>query len=113
MATDTRATAYKAKLIADFIASNRAKLRDAPGRNSSVDRPLMVSMQGPQGCGKSTLAAALMDIVEKDYGLKIAVASLDGMFIADSSLCFGDSASMQRLPRGYRDIQLVRWRRGD
>jgi pantothenate kinase-related protein Tda10 len=68
---DTRATSYKAKLIADFIAQHKAELQ--------ADRPLMVSMQGPQGCGKSTLAAALMETVEKDYGLKIAAASLDGM----------------------------------
>lgn len=113
MATDTRATAYKAKLIADFIASNRAKLRAAPGSNSSVDRPLMVSMQGPQGCGKSTLAAALMDIVEKEYGLKIAVASLDGKSLPDQVSTSGTSCRRSTCGCGYCDTQLVRWRRGD
>ena len=75
MSTDTKATPYKAKLIAEFIASHHARLRQA-----GETRPLMVSMQGPQGCGKSTLAAALMGLVEGQYGLKIAVASLDGEF---------------------------------
>ena len=79
--TNTAATPYKAKLIADFVASHHARLRE-----SGEGRPLMVSMQGPQGCGKSTLAAALMEMVEGQYGLKIAVASLDGTSRCSRSL---------------------------
>lgn len=45
----------------------------------------MVSMQGPQGCGKSTLAAALVGLIEGEHGLKISVASLDGAYFIKTS----------------------------
>lgn len=35
---------YKAERIAAFVATQRKGLRE--------DRPLLVSMQGPQGCGE-------------------------------------------------------------
>jgi pantothenate kinase-related protein Tda10 len=35
---------YKAERIAAFIAAQRKALKE--------DRPLLVSMQGPQGCGE-------------------------------------------------------------
>ena len=61
-------TAYQAKILADFV---KAKLETARRR------PMMVSMQGPQGAGKSTLASALVDLLAADK-IRCTVSSLDG-----------------------------------
>jgi pantothenate kinase-related protein Tda10 len=67
---NTSTTTYKSRLLVDYIHKHA----------DSTKRPLMVSMQGPQGCGKSTLAAALVaDLASK--GLRTAVASLDGELV--------------------------------
>jgi len=50
MAADPRSTLYKAKLVADFIAVHAT----ARQKSHETPRPLLVSMQGPQGAGKQT-----------------------------------------------------------
>lgn len=45
---DTKSTAYKSQLIAEFIAAQHERVSRSRG-----GRPLMVSMQGPQGAGES------------------------------------------------------------
>lgn len=61
-------TAYQAGILADFV---QAQLHNARRR------PLMVSMQGPQGAGKSTLASALVGLLANKK-IKCQVSSLDG-----------------------------------
>lgn len=45
-------TAYKANIVAEHISTQYRRLRDGHDRNEAT-RPLMVSMQGPQGAGES------------------------------------------------------------
>jgi pantothenate kinase-related protein Tda10 len=46
---DTSSTKYKAEIIAKHLKEKLGALRDETSRSA---RPLMVSMQGPQGAGK-------------------------------------------------------------
>jgi pantothenate kinase-related protein Tda10 len=83
---DTSSTEVKAGIIAKHLKEKLGALRDGTSKST---RPLMVSMQGPQGAGKhnsgesrlisgkSTLAAGLVSLLA-NWGLKCAVASLDG-----------------------------------
>lgn len=55
------------------------------GRYDSAQRPLMVSMQGPQGAGKSTVAAILVGLLS-EQGLSCTVASLDDFYLTRADL---------------------------
>jgi pantothenate kinase-related protein Tda10 len=48
---DTSSTEYKAGIIAKHLKEKLGALRDGTSKSA---RPLMVSMQGPQGAGKHT-----------------------------------------------------------
>jgi len=48
---NTSSTDYKAEIIAKHLKAKLGALRDGTGKTA---RPLMVSMQGPQGAGKHT-----------------------------------------------------------
>lgn len=48
---------------------------------AEADKPLIVGICGAQGCGKSTLAAAVRQRLEGD-GLKVAVLSLDDLYLS-------------------------------
>jgi hypothetical protein len=54
---DTKSTAYKSQLIAEFIAAQHEQVSRSRG-----GRSLMVSMQGPQGAGES------IDTIRSAYG---------------------------------------------
>lgn len=60
---------YKAERIAAFVAAQRKGLRD--------DRPLLVSMQGPQGCGEFSAGWRAMRERRK-YSAELA-GSIDGV----------------------------------
>ena len=68
MSSISSTTAHQAKILADFV---KAKLETARRR------PMMVSMQGPQGAGKSTLASALVNLLAA-VKIRCTVSSLDG-----------------------------------
>ncbi|KLT42428.1 P-loop containing nucleoside triphosphate hydrolase protein [Cutaneotrichosporon oleaginosum] len=95
---------YKAERIAAFITAQRKALKE--------DRPLLVSMQGPQGCGKSTLAAELVNVLG-DQGIKCAVASMDDFYLTHAGLkavaaAHPNNAMLQgRGPPGTHDLPLL------
>ncbi|WWD15778.1 hypothetical protein CI109_100201 [Kwoniella shandongensis] len=68
-------TSYKARILSDFIATQVADHRKTGGKS-----PLMVGLQGPQGCGKTTLCNALVSALKQTAGLQAAVLSLDDLY---------------------------------
>ncbi|WVW85910.1 hypothetical protein I302_107948 [Kwoniella bestiolae CBS 10118] len=104
---DTSTTQYKAQLIAEFIAKHHERVAGRSG-------PLIVSMQGPQGAGKSTLAAALVSFLASAFRLRTAVASLDDFYLDRKGLDELAQASPNnrmlqgRGPPGTHDIELLR-----
>lgn len=73
-------TPYKVRLITDKLVGFQ---KEHAARSKS---PLMVGLQGPQGCGKTTLCDALVSSLE-DKNLRVAVLSLDGASIPSINLC--------------------------
>lgn len=52
-ASSNSTTEYKARLVAEYIHGQFRRLRDgSPDSTSDGQRPLMISMQGPQGAGE-------------------------------------------------------------
>ncbi|WWD00046.1 hypothetical protein V866_006954 [Kwoniella sp. B9012] len=106
-AIDTRLTSHKAQLIAEFIAKHHGHVK---GRG----RPLIVSMQGPQGAGKSTLAAALVKLLSSSFKLTTAVASLDDFYLDREGLdeiaaTHSSNGMLQgRGPPGTHDVGLLK-----
>ncbi|WWC59808.1 uncharacterized protein I303_102370 [Kwoniella dejecticola CBS 10117] len=96
---DTRPGPNRARLIADFIAKQRSHLLEHDGDRK---RPLMVSMQGPQGAGKSTLASALVELLAESYKLRIAVASLDDFYL--------DRTGLDGLAQAYPNNKMLQGR---
>ena len=66
-------TGYKARLVSDYIGSQLSE-----HRLSKKAGPLMVGLQGPQGCGKTTLCDALLEYLRGERKLRVAVLSIDG-----------------------------------
>lgn len=67
-------TSYKVRIISDFLTKFHKDHKSAGKRG-----PLMVGLQGPQGCGKTTLCDALVGEL-KSQGLVAAVLSLDDLY---------------------------------
>ncbi|WVQ98469.1 hypothetical protein IAU59_005595 [Kwoniella sp. CBS 9459] len=68
-------TDYKGRIASEYLARELQRHRKQ-GRKG----PLMVGLQGPQGCGKTTLCNALVAYLEQKKGLKAAVLSLDDLY---------------------------------
>ncbi|WVR06142.1 hypothetical protein IAU60_003172 [Kwoniella sp. DSM 27419] len=85
-------TAYKARLIASHIA----KFRPSPPGHGP---PLMVGLQGPQGCGKTTVCEALVAELKRAHKLRTAVLSLDDLYHTNSAL--------RRLAAAHPDVRLL------
>ncbi|KAK8869948.1 hypothetical protein IAR55_000517 [Kwoniella newhampshirensis] len=66
---------YKARIVSEYIAE-QVERHKASGSKA----PLMVGLQGPQGCGKTTLCNALVSYLQEAKGLKPAVLSLDDLY---------------------------------
>ncbi|RSH81344.1 uncharacterized protein EHS24_008787 [Apiotrichum porosum] len=62
----TQAIRRTAETIANYLLQQHA----AASSRGAPNRPLLVSMQGPQGCGKSTLASSLVTVLE-ERGLNV------------------------------------------
>jgi D-glycerate 3-kinase len=60
----------EAEVLAAWLATEAT-----PGRT------LVVGLNGAQGCGKSTLAARLQDVLEHDAGRRAAVLALDDFYL--------------------------------
>lgn len=70
---DYASTSYKVRNVCERLEEFRKEhVKDHKG-------PLMVGLQGPQGCGKTTLCDALLQHL-RDQGLKVAVLSLDDLY---------------------------------
>lgn len=75
-------TSYKIRNIGERVLGYH-KEHVAKG----IKGPLMVGLQGPQGCGKTTLCDAFLDWLRNE-GLRVAVLSLDGELKKSSVLAY-------------------------
>ncbi|WVO12726.1 hypothetical protein L204_100334 [Cryptococcus depauperatus] len=65
---------YKVRIMGDFLIAQAYEHRRNGGKG-----PLMVGLQGPQGCGKTTLAAGIVPYL-KEKGLTSSVLSIDDLY---------------------------------
>lgn len=86
-------TTYKARLIASHIASQAS---------GSSTKPLMVGLQGPQGCGKTTVCNALLEELRQTHSLRTAVLSLDDLYRTN--------AGLKELATNHPDVKLLHGR---
>ncbi|WRT66968.1 uncharacterized protein IL334_003933 [Kwoniella shivajii] len=68
-------TSYKSRIVADYLAVEFEK-----HKGSDEKGPLMVGLQGPQGCGKTTLCSGFVEYLKNEKSLKAAVLSLDDLY---------------------------------
>ncbi|ODN73525.1 hypothetical protein L202_08026, partial [Cryptococcus amylolentus CBS 6039] len=74
-------TSYKVRIIGDFLADQVVEWKKGEeGDKGEKKGPLMVGLQGPQGCGKTTLTGALVDYLKDEKGLVGAVLSTDDLY---------------------------------
>ncbi|ODN89162.1 actin cross-linking [Cryptococcus wingfieldii CBS 7118] len=69
-------TSYKVRIIGDFLADQVVEWK----KGEKGKGPLMVGLQGPQGCGKTTLTGALVDYLSDEKELVGAVLSTDDLY---------------------------------
>ena len=50
-------------------------------RQQGAERALLVGINGPQGCGKSTTVVSLKSLLEQYYGLRVAIVSIDDFYL--------------------------------
>lgn len=103
---DYASTSYKVRNVGEQLEQFRKEhVKDHKG-------PLMVGLQGPQGCGKTTLCDALLQHL-RDKGLKVAVLSLDDLYRTHDGLkkVAGDHPNNPLLagrgPPGTHDMELA------
>ncbi|KAJ9122515.1 hypothetical protein QFC22_001944 [Naganishia vaughanmartiniae] len=78
----TASTSYKARLIAQHILRCLVQHKDAGHKE-----PLMVTLQGPQGSGKTTVTTALLAVLASPpYNLRTAAFSLDDLYLPHDGL---------------------------
>ncbi|GMK55984.1 hypothetical protein CspeluHIS016_0210400 [Cutaneotrichosporon spelunceum] len=101
---DYTSTSYKVRIIGDMLTSLR--------QSQNGTGPLMVGLQGPQGCGKTTLCDALVAALE-GKGLSVAVLSLDDLYRTHDGLEKlaaehpNNALLSGRGPPGTHDIELA------
>ncbi|WVQ70262.1 uncharacterized protein L199_008488 [Kwoniella botswanensis] len=101
-------TAYKSRIVADYLAGEYEKRK-----NGGDKRPLFVGLQGPQGCGKTTLCSGFVQYLKEKKGLKAAVLSLDDLYKTHADLVavaerHPDNALLAgRGPPGTHDVALA------
>ncbi|KLT40440.1 DUF1900-domain-containing protein [Cutaneotrichosporon oleaginosum] len=101
---DYTSTSYKVRIISDKLAALH-KRHSGPG-------PLMVGLQGPQGCGKTTLCDSLVSSLE-GKGLSVAVLSLDDLYRTHAGLKQlaaerpNNALLTGRGPPGTHDVELA------
>lgn len=64
-------------LVADFFFPMARWLAD-----HAIDRTVVAGLSGAQGTGKSSLASLLKLLLEREFGLRVAVLSLDDLYLA-------------------------------
>lgn len=68
-------------------SKNRLRVCELPlaqwiyGRQRGRAEALVVGVNGPQGCGKSTTVASLKTLLETYYGLRVAIVSIDDFYL--------------------------------
>ncbi|KAK4689936.1 coronin-7, partial [Tremellales sp. Uapishka_1] len=73
---DLSSTSYKVRIIGEHIIGQLQIHKDG-GSNG----PIMVGLQGPQGCGKTTLSDSLLEYLQSTpRDLRVAVLSLDDFY---------------------------------
>ncbi|WWC61287.1 uncharacterized protein I303_103868 [Kwoniella dejecticola CBS 10117] len=101
-------TSYKSRIVADYLADEFQKHRD-----SNLKEPLFVGLQGPQGCGKTTLCSGFVQYLKEKKGLTAAVLSLDDLYKTHEGLKavaakHPDNALLSgRGPPGTHDVELA------
>ncbi|WVQ77976.1 hypothetical protein IAT38_000057 [Cryptococcus sp. DSM 104549] len=101
-------TSYKARIISDHLAAQIAE-----HKSKGEKGPLMVGLQGPQGCGKTTLTTALVSYLEEEKKIKSAILSVDDLYKTHDGLQsvaqqHPDNALLAgRGPPGTHDVALA------
>ncbi|WWC85325.1 uncharacterized protein L201_000187 [Kwoniella dendrophila CBS 6074] len=101
-------TSYKSRIVADYLAIEFARHRSGGGTE-----PLMVGLQGPQGCGKTTLCSGFVRYLKEKKELTAAVLSLDDLYKTHEGLKaiaaqHPDNALLSgRGPPGTHDTELA------
>ncbi|WVQ71408.1 hypothetical protein IAR50_000944 [Cryptococcus sp. DSM 104548] len=72
---DYTSTSYKIRIIGDFLSSQVLEWKKKGEKG-----PLMVGLQGPQGCGKTTLTTALVEHLKKEKAVTGAILSTDDLY---------------------------------
>nr|XP_019042887.1 actin cross-linking [Kwoniella bestiolae CBS 10118]OCF21817.1 actin cross-linking [Kwoniella bestiolae CBS 10118] len=102
-------TSYKSRIVADYLAGEYERHKQG---NSSG--PLMAGLQGPQGCGKTTLCSGFVEYLKEKKGLSAAVLSLDDLYKTHDGLKMvaakhPDNALLAgRGPPGTHDVDLAK-----
>ncbi|OXB39193.1 actin cross-linking [Cryptococcus neoformans] len=105
---DYSSTSYKVRIIADYLADQVTKHKSKGNKG-----PLMVGLQGPQGCGKTTLTTALVSYLKDGKRLTAAILSTDDLYKTHNGLKsvaqqHPDNALLVgRGPPGTHDIALA------
>ncbi|KIR37980.1 actin cross-linking [Cryptococcus deuterogattii 99/473] len=105
---DYSSTSYQARIIADYLVDQVTKHKSMGNKG-----PLMVGLQGPQGCGKTTLTTALVSYLKDEKQLKLAILSTDDLYKTHDGLKsvvqqHPDNALLAgRGPPGTHDIALA------
>ncbi|OCF44702.1 actin cross-linking [Kwoniella heveanensis CBS 569] len=101
-------TDYKGRIASEYLAAELERHRKHGNKG-----PLMVGLQGPQGCGKTTLCTALLSYLQEKKGFKAAVLSLDDLYKTHDGLKavaqkHPDNALLAgRGPPGTHDVTLA------
>ncbi|WVR05042.1 hypothetical protein IAU60_002054 [Kwoniella sp. DSM 27419] len=101
-------TTYKARIASEYLAAQVSEHKRA-GRTG----PLMVGLQGPQGCGKTTLCDSLLAYLREKKDLSAAVLSLDDLYkthaeLVDIAQQHPENALLAgRGPPGTHDVKLA------
>ncbi|OCF72031.1 actin cross-linking [Kwoniella mangroviensis CBS 8886] len=74
-------TTYKSRIVADYLADEYEKRKSGGNK-----RPLLVGLQGPQGCGKTTLCSGFVQYLKEKKDLSAAVLSLDDLYKTHADL---------------------------
>lgn len=80
-------------------------------QQQNLDQALLVGINGPQGCGKSTTVACLQTLLQRYFGLRVAVVSIDDFYLTQAER---QALAAQRHPLlktrgvpGTHDVQLA------
>ncbi|PWN53883.1 P-loop containing nucleoside triphosphate hydrolase protein [Violaceomyces palustris] len=95
------------------ISNQYEKRRQVKDERTTSSAPLFVAMQGPQGCGKTTITNQLVAELEGKYGIRSCVLSMDDLYHTYANLTRvseenpGNGLLVGRGQAGTHDLRLA------